>query len=1084
MNFMKRPLLQQIFLAAFVLLSGTSLFAQTISGSIVGTVKDPTAALVVGAEIIVTNQGTGLTTQAITNAAGEYTVSDLPPGSYKVKGTHAGLAAQEVLDVDLQASRSMRVDLNLSTGEVRSTVVVSARAATVNSEDPTIGSVLQGAIIPTLPVNGRTVDKLLKLSAGVTSDNSSSGTNPRIGGSSYYGGTQFNVDGLTFNDASTGGAAYSTQGLNTMPSIDAIEELKVDSNNAKPEYEGSVSVTVVTKSGTDKFHGAVWEFNRNKALALKNAFAGTLAKPKFNRNEYGGQLDGPIFKNKLFFMGYYEGYSERSARVTTLSVSTAAERTGDFSVLLPSSTAKGVILINPITKVPYPNNVIPASSISPIATAILAFSPLPNLPGLSSNLVENVPNAFNTHRFGGKLDYHLGGKDRFSVAYYRAASGEYASALGYPTTYGNFSNGGFSTYGINGSWIHIVSAKTVNEARFGYFHHKSIRLGTNQNFDASTLISNLNTPLPYGGIPEVRESGYSNIGDYGGVTSTQGTYQFVDNISRQQGTHNLKAGFNIVHDDVARSAAAFGLQTGQGNEAVFGRFDFTGQYSGNAVADLLLGYPNTAYRSTPATPAEGVNPHYSFYVQDDWHVRSNLTITYGFRYQLQEPWSLRNGTFTNFDPKLNALVVQGQTFPSNASQRLISAYGILNESLAGYSGSYFQRDTADFAPRLGFAYRPTADGRISIRSGVGIFYNLYPFGEGPSQIAQQNPPFFLAETFESLAGNTPSLTLAQPFGGAGKISANPSIYGIARKLQNGRSYQWNGSIDNQITNDIGLRLSYVGNRTNHLLWNGENINLPNQQRAGTQQSELPYQPWAGISYSSFGGDAVLHQLQAEAIMRTRLGLNFQAEYSWTRSIDDVPINGGPQNPNNNRGDRGNSDALHRHVFNLGYSYQLPFGPGKAFLNHRGAVGTLVGGWQLSGINTLETGAPFNVSFNSATSGWLSSRADLVGQITQGARTRQHWFNTAAFAVPTPFTYGNSPRNGTFAPASIQIDASVLKNISFTERLHMQFRAEAFNIINRVNLGTPSANVSVASSFGVISSAGDPRQIQFGLKAMF
>lgn len=1096
--------LQKLFpmaLAVALLIISTGMRAQTITGVIVGTVTDISGAFVPAAKVVATNRDTNMTTETVTNGTGEYEIPNLVPGNYNIKISKVGLDSSSVEGVDVQASRSIRADSALRAGSSEATISVVARQATINTEDATIGNILQGTIIQQLPVNGRTADKLLRLSAGVASDNTSSGTNPRISGSSYYGGTQFNVDGLTYNDAANGGAAYSSQGLNTMPPIDAIQEFKVDSSNAKAEYTGTVSVILVTKSGSNRFHGSVYEFNRNKAFAAINTFTATQPKPKFNRNEFGGVVSGPVINNKLFFMGYYEGYTERSARAIVSSVAPQTLRNGDFSD--PSLTTPGLstytILRDPQTGLPFYKNIIPMNRISPAALAILKFTPLPNGPGTGpagtvSNFLLNTPNSYNVHRYGIKLDYVLSDKDHLSLSYFRSASGTYIQALGYPPGYGSFSNAGFRTTSTNGTWIHIFNEHLVNEARVGVFEHHSIRKGVNLDANPSAIIPGLYTPLPYGGVPEARVSGFTSIGDYGGAETNQHTYQIVDNMTYVIGSHAIKAGVDLVRDYVTRPANALGASflTGAGNYA-FGRFDFNGQYtkgsaganSINALADFLLGDPTATYRSTPAVRAGGKNPHYDFFAQDDWRVRPNLTLTYGLRYQLQQPWST-DGSFSNYDPTLNALVVQGNTFPTTAQPRLIAAYPIITQQAAGYGSNYLIRDSGDWSPRLGFAYRPLNNDRIAIRGGAGIYYNLFPFFAGMYQLAQNNPPFFLSETFSAAAGYTPSLSLNSPYPGNGAISPNPNVSGVQRQLRNGRSNQWNLSVDNALTNTLGFRLSYVGNRTNHLTYNGENINLPNVQMPVAVQTELPHQPFNSIAYTSFGGDAYYHQLQAELIMRSYHGLNFQAEYGWTRSTDDVPINGGPQNPNNPRADRGNSDALHRHVFSLAYSYALPFGAGKQFLNRNGVLNEIVGGWELTGIDVLETGAPFSVSFSASGTGFLSSRANLVGDpkaISNPGRAK--WFNTAAYTAPAYLSYGNSPRNGIFAPGSVQVDAGVLKNFKLTERANFQFRAEAFNALNHVNLSTPAANVSVPSSFGLISGTStDMRVLQFAGKVTF
>jgi len=349
-----------------------------------------------------------------------------------------------------------------------------------------------------------------------------------------------------------------------------------------------------------------------------------------------------------------------------------------------------------------------------------------------------------------------------------------------------------------------------------------------------------------------------------------------------------------------------------------------------------------------------------------------------------------------------------------------------------------------------------------------------------------NPPFLLSETFEAAAGRTPTLTLAAPFPGAGAISPNPSINAVERNIQNGLSQQWNLTVEHEMLKNLGLRVSYVGNKTSHLPWYNFSINLPVRQVAGALQPNRPYQPWSDIFLTAGGGDSTMHQLQVEAIQRYSRGLTFQAEYSWNRSLDNVPIVGGTQNPYNYSADRGNSEQVRRHIFSLAYSYELPFGPGKSLANVRGPLGKVIGGWQLAGISYLRSGTPFSVAFNTTQTGWFSGRADLLHdpKLPRSERSLTRWFDASAFAVPAPFTYGNSARNLLFGPGDIVFDVSLLKDTKIKEALTLQFRAEFFNLPNHANFGNPAANISVPSTVGRITGAGDPRQIQFGLKLIF
>jgi hypothetical protein len=309
---------------------------------------------------------------------------------------------------------------------------------------------------------------------------------------------------------------------------------------------------------------------------------------------------------------------------------------------------------------------------------------------------------------------------------------------------------------------------------------------------------------------------------------------------------------------------------------------------------------------------------------------------------------------------------------------------------------------------------------------------------------------------------------------------------VQQNIHNGLSQQWNFTLERELPSNIGLRISYVGNKTNHLPYYNDTLNVPALQVSGALQPNRPYQPWSDILYLHSGGDSTLHQLQIEAIKRLSHGLNFQIEYSWSRSLDDTPITGAPQNYYDDRGSRGNSDQVRRHVFTAAYSYELPFGPGKSYLKAGGVGGKIVGGWSLAGITTLRTGQPFSVSFSPSLPGWIASRADVVnvGALSRGERSINRWFDASGYVVPAPFTYGDSARNLLFGPGQIVFDVSVLKDTAITERVRAQFRAEFFNLPNHANFQNPAANISSPSSVGKITGADDPRLIQFGLKLLF
>lgn len=1067
---------------AVALFSASSMLGQTVTGAITGAVRDATGAAVPAANVTVVNEGTNVEFKTVTNSSGDYVAPVLPVGNYTVRIEVAGFGPSIAKGLVLLPNRTLRQDFTLEVGQVQQTVEVAATAPVVNSESATIGNVMQSDQITSLPLNGRMLDRLIRISAGVTSDSAS---NPRVAGSAYWGGINFNVDGAAFNDPGNGGGAYSYRhGMATLPSVDTVSEFKIDSNNQKAEFEGAASVTIVSKTGSNELHGSLFLFNRNKAYAARNFFSPI--NPPFNRNEFGFTAGGPIIKDRTFFFGGYESLRERAPRTFTLSVPTPAMRAGDFTGL--------ATIIDPLSGEPFPNNQIPANRIDSRARTLIDRQALPNQAGIINNLAVNIKNDSDINRYFMRIDHRLSSKDQIWGNFNSSKGDPYFVAQAFAPGYGSWENGGFDTKVWNLTWTRNFSPTTLNEARFGYLYHGSMRLGMNTDFDPRSIFPDLYGPLPVGGLPNVNITSYNSIGDYGGSDrGKQFTRQVTDNLTMIRGSHAIKTGINFANFRVSSPPGAFGLLTSVAQNAGFGRFDFNGRFSNNnpaaaaqpphAFADFLLGYPNFTYRSTPSAVNLFYSTNYSAYIQDDWQVSPRLTLNFGVRYTMQTAWKERDRAQANFNFDTGRLVIPRSDLPPQGQARLAAAYPIDLDP----NYKILEADTNNFAPRFGFAFRPFNNNRTVIRGGVGFYYNMLPVYIGFRQMGFSNPPFLLSETFESAPGRTPSLTLAQPFPGAGAISPNPSLTVVESQMKNSVSQQWNFTIEREVIGNLGLRASYVGNKTSNLPYYNDNINISRQQIPGALQPNRPYQPWADILYLHYAGDSTIHQLQLEAVKRFSYGLNFQIEYSWNRSLDNTPIVGGPMDTYNASLDRGNSDQVRRHIFTAAYTYELPFGPGKPLFGSVGAVaGKLVGGWSVAGITYLRTGQPFSVGFNATQPGWRGGRADVVsvGNLPRGERDINRWFDPTGYRVPAPFTWGNSARNHLFGPGDIVFDVSILKNTPISERVTTQFRAEFFNMPNHPNFGNPGANISVPQSLGRITSAGDPRQIQFGLKVLF
>jgi hypothetical protein len=614
----------------------------------------------------------------------------------------------------------------------------------------------------------------------------------------------------------------------------------------------------------------------------------------------------------------------------------------------------------------------------------------------------------------------------------------------------------------------VISPSIINEVRFGFLQLNYYRTPQNNSLDPSTLIPGITPPAPgLGGLPTINITGFTGLFDQPGSGDLQRNYQFFDNLSWVRGAHSMKFGGEF------QRVSAFNRQ----NPApARGGFSFDGRYTGNAFADFLLGDTYTTSITTNSLQTEPQNNRGAVFFQDDWTFSSKLTLNLGLRWEYEGPFQNGKGNLANFYPGIGLVVLAGTPNPVFSSLPYVGGASVHLDT-----GNYMNKDLHNFAPRIGFAYRPFGTSHFVVRSSYAIFYNVIGGYVGPLNLAN-NVPFQTVENYAATPGNTPSLTLANPFPGTGTITANPTVNAVAKNRVNGYMQQWNFTLEGEVLKNTALRASYVGNKGTHL---DRQLNLNDPGPApGVVQLRRPYQPYATINYYESGANSSLNQLQLGAVRRLAAGLSFEVEYQLTHELNEQPYGiAAPTDPFNTHLDWGNADFIRRNYATINLTYDLPFGKGRRF-SLSGIKDKLLGGWQLASISSLGSGQPFSVTFTSTTVGWPSSRANLVGN-TSGAGTIAQWFNPAAFAVPAPFTYGNSPRNLLYGPGIINWDQAVYKVTNITERARLEFRAEFFNIMNHANFDVPAANISVPSTVGKISNTTNtPRDIQFGMRLSF
>lgn len=1030
--------------------------AQMTRGVLVGTVTDPSGAHVAGVPVSITDEARNTTVRATTSSDGQYTATNLEPGTYRVSVEASGFKSAAVERVVLNVNQTARVDVRLEVGEVTTSVSVQASAPVVQSETTSIGSVVENRQIQTMPLNGRgNMYSLLALAPGVVR----SAQNPIISASGvWFGSTNMTIDGSANID-------YGNERLGPgTPSIEALAEFKVIGNGASAEFgRGGAQIVVATKSGTNELHGSLFAFNRNRALSAKNFFATGLPKPPFNRNEYGGTIGGAVVKNKLFYFGSFEGLRRIGSSTFTMVQPTVEQKAGNFAGSAP--------IRDPLSGQPFSGNMIPSNRISNFARQMLTFAPDPNASAPAYNYIYNSPTREINDRYLARGDYNLTANDRFMVRYWQANHGPYQDSLGGGTeNYGNW--GGFGDQSKNwaASYTRVLTPSVINEARFGYLQIRYFRTPQNPTFDPSTIVSGLITPVEgLGGLPNVNlTQGYRGFSDVPGSGDRQRNYEFYDNISWIRNRHTFKTGFEIQRPS-ARNV--------QNPLPSRGQFDFDGRYSGNALADFMLGYPWRTQRPTANLEIEPQNVRWAGYFQDDWTVSSRLTLNLGVRYEYQGIFENSFGEMANFDPSLGKLVVIGGTpNPLFAALPQVTA-----ESLGIDTSNYLRRDRNNWAPRLGLAWRPLGNASFVVRTAYGIYYNVMP--GHPASMLPQNPPFRTVQLFEALPGNTPSLTMDNPFPGTGSIPANPSVNAFARDRTTGYLQEWNFTIEGEVLRNTSVRASYVGNKGTHL---DRNININDPVPApGLVQPRRPYQPFGVIAYRESGRNSIMQQMQLGARRRFASGLSFQFEYQYSNGLSEQPFGiTAPMDSFRAFLDRGHADMIPHHVTTANYTYDLPFGRGRAF-QLSGFADKVFGGWQLAGILGFGSGQPFSVTFDSTVTGWPSNRADIIGDPHLEDRSIQRWFNPSAFVIPAQFTYGNSARNLLFGPGYFNWDTAVFKHTPLTERLNLEIRAEFFNVLNHPNFGIPQSNISNVSQVGRITSTSNtPRDIQFGARLSF
>ena len=1073
--------------------------AQLITANVVGTVSDPSGAVIPGAKVTIRSQQTNQVRTGTTDNLGNYEFSFLPVGTYTLSVESLGFQRSEVSPFQLNVDQVARVDVKMSVGQAAEKVDVQANAVLMQTEDASVGTLIDSQKVVELPLNGRSFVQLALLTPGVNPGTPGSITVRRLRGSvgqavgmSANGArdtqNRFYYDGIEAMDLDSYNFSFS-------PSIDAINEFKVESSTYSAEVGGAPGgqVNLTTKSGSNRFHGTAWEFNRNDAFTALNGFQPRVpgAKPpRLNRNQYGANFGGPVLipkiyngKDKTFFFFNWEAGRQVSGSFGgTAFVPPAALRTGDFTGTAP--------IYDPLTHQPFPNNIIPSTRIASYASKFLSgWVPVPNAndPGINYR-GPRASAPINQDQYVSRMDHVFSAKDTLNGSYmYNVQADNTTPIFGFDTR-GNRAR----AQNLSLAEVHVFTPSLINEVRVGwdrFFEHEFFGTTDLSQYDIANLIGIPGVskdPRNYG--PPTFTAGYDlpAVRGIGPRDRLNQLWQVSDNLSLRRGSHFFKMGMmvarrNWTFDESVNARGSFGFDgTVTAAPGVTGTRD-------NQFADFLLGQATTAGVSVAPFATRMNNFWQAYYVQDDWKVLPNLTINLGMRWEYYGR-PLQRGKATNFD--LNGFIPAVQTY---------HGFGDIPDT-PGHPASLVNNDLNDFGPRVGFAWSAPHVRDLVVRGGYGIYYT--PEITNSWTTLTLNPPIVKTYSYTGNAANP--INVATAFTGQGVGSNTFSSGAVDQNLRDSYTQQWNLTVQKKLPGQVYFDVGYVGSKGTRLTTSFDGnrplaIVVPGPN-VPSIASRRPLQGFDGISVAKSIANSTYHSLQVKGERRVGRGFSILGAYTWSKSLSNSDIStvgggsflGGIQDYMNLAADKSYSAFDVPHRLSISALYDIPL-----FNHSRGPVRAILGGWQVGTIVTEQVGFAAALSGVVDTTGTgIASRVNAVpGQnpmLPRDQRTRAMWFNTAAFALPLPGQFGSSTREQIHLPGLNQVDFSANKVFRFWENQQVQFRAEFFNFFNHVNLGAPGLNIRDPQNFGRVTSTvqgaggmpGDARIVQFGAKYTF
>jgi hypothetical protein len=1066
-----------------IFLSGSiSARAQSTTSQVNGTVTDSTSAIVLGANVTVTNAATGLAYHAVTDNLGAYHITDLPPGSYTMEVTKAGFATQHIQAFTLIVGQLFQQNIALAIGQTEQTVSVNAAALLLDTESSHDQQLIESRQIDDMPLNGRDYLQLAQLSAGVVPVAGVSGISSPASSWSAAGTVAVDVSGLREDDNSylydgveTRNAWYGAAGM--LPDPDMIQEFIVMNTGAPAQFGvGGAFVNVVTKSGGNQFHGTAYEFLRNNDFDARNYFD-VGAAPAFHQNQFGASVGGPIKRNKMFFFGNYEGFRQIQPNDLYNLVPNADQAAGNFSA--DTQQLYNPYVLDPTTPTGYailPGNQVPGSLFSPIGQKILALYPAPN--GSYNNGTANYFNVASTvdnwNQFSGRFDYSISSKDTAFVRY----TGNYQTVTTPGMTPANEQVYPSSPKNLALGWTHVFSPRLVNNFRYGWSHTAvGLERGDGYNAaDANPLgLVNEDDQPGSDGPPQIGVSGYGNPGSTNATDLVrEGLNQWTESLMLQKGKHQLTGGVDIRYEPMYLyedwSATSIG---------------FNGVYSGDPVADLLMGVPNTT-RTALGDPTMNLSMWYqAYFVQDNFKVNRKLSLNYGLRWEHRSPPIEAHNRVGSFD------VATGQdlTYPAT--------------SVLGLGRNMVKPVYSNFSPRFGFNFVPSTRINTDIKGGFGMYYlqpniNQYEVEVDTTQLYEvdsfNNPAIGTPLVF-NLDGTHGLPGMFQPAMTSGNFTGGgPTVSFIQPNAPTPYAYEWNLTIEHAIKNWL-FEVAYVGTSERHYEERNE-IDPLNTAGVASLWATCGTPPnlvgcYSGVQENQETGTSNYDALIARAEKRFSSGFSAVVNYTWSKCLG-TPYQDEFAWHVDMHLDYGHCTEDVNDIFTANGIYELPFGRDKPYLNRGSLADAFVGGWKVAGIATLRTG-PWTTLGSQQNIGFFDGALpDLSGPINNhslhgglGRNGRlgpyintQNVMNLSAVGVQ-----GDSGTHNVENPGYQDYDLSGYKSWKFGEQANLSFRADFFNAFNRVNFQTVST-YDLASNFGMVSSAYAAREIQLSLRFSF